>query len=337
MDQKISSPKAWLAGLLVTLCIPATLLSQEQEESESARRRLVQDTVADTTASEPRPQRRAPRRARPSPWNTSAALGLVYDSNPGRDTDTEEGSTGWALGGDIAYTPSWLPATLSYGATQYEYQNFDRWDRLYQRLELEYQRAIAPDWTVDVSAGGALSLLTLEYRIADQYWLEPRLTYQPNRTHRLSVYAAHRQRWYDDEERSDAWSPYAGASYRYRWGSWHYLDLWYRAEMVRAEVERRSYARNSATARLTYPLNRNNRLRGGVRLQLVDYEHQFATLRPEETREDFRGTVGLEWIRDLGGPWRADIGYEFQNRDSNVQERDFQNHRLEATLRYQIR
>jgi hypothetical protein len=316
--------------LLAGAFCPTSAAAQEPEEP------VEREEVAleDTTAHEPR--RATAARAAPRLWGGEVFVTGAVDSNIERDDEDELMAAGFTAGTLVgiqnrARRPSIL---ADYRGAVHAYAGTERWDRTSHRVRLFHRANLGDAWSLETVAAGATGLVTVEYRLADQVTLAPQLQYQPNRVHRVRAHAAFRNRWYRDETRSTAISPYAGADYRYRWGSWHYADLAYRFERNRADLARRNYDRSSYTVSYTRPLGPRDR----VRLRLVYRDVGFADRTApggDETIQDARWNPSVFYVHEFRGPFRLDTEYRWVARRSNDARRDFESHRLSLTLRYQ--
>lgn len=314
--------------LALAFCLAAAPAAAQDRPDPASRTDTAQ-------AREERPSRRGQRRERESRWGAELRTGGIADSNPGRDAADGLDAAGGFVGGlaefESANRRLWLRGT----STRYEYHGFDRWDRWTQSADAEYRVPLGSGATLSLEASGALRTLTAEYRVADQAAVGPRLEVNLGPAHRVAVYAAARERRYHDGDDTRAWSPYAGASYRHRWGSWRYADVGYRWDHNDAQVDRRDFDRHTLSASLTWALARTTRLRPGLIARHERYPRQRDPIS-EDIRRDLRLHPYVTWIQELGGPWRLDTEYEFQRRSSTVAEREYTAHRLEAMLRFTL-
>jgi hypothetical protein len=321
-------PKSLLFGFLFAgMLLPASGVAQEPEEGEGIVR---EDTIV-----------RAPRAvATPRRWGGEIFLTGAVDSNIERDLEEELAAPGFTAGGILgiqnrARRPSLL---ADYRATIHGYAGTERWDRSTHRLRLFHRKDMGEAWSLETAAVGGTGLVTVEYRLVDQVSLAPQVQYQPNRTHRVRGHAAYRNRWYRDATRSTAASPYAGADYRYRWGSWHFADLAYRFEHNRADLPRRNYNRSSYTASYTRPLGPDDRIRLRLMYRDVHFPDRVLAEEPgvvEATRRDDRWLASVFYVHEFTGRIRLDTEYRWAARRSNEAPRNFDSHRLSITLRYQ--
>ncbi len=321
--------------LLIALLVSASFLdAQEPAEADVSE-------AGDTA--EVRPRRARDTRARaptvqPTPrlWSFDLSLSGIYDTNVTRGED-ELDSQGVVAGGVVRYQNHARRPTLQlrYAPAFHHYTGTDRWDRVSHSLRGARLLQLAPQWSLETAAVGSVGILTTEFRLADQVALVPRLEYSPSRTHRIRGYGAVRQRWYRDEDRTSAFSPYVGADYRFRWGSWHYWDSDARYETIRAQLERRSLVRTTLSTHYTRPLGPNDRVRTGLAYRRWRYDAQQVEVDGVPVpRQESRWTPALLWIHDFSAELRLETEYRYDTRFSNQPGRDFSGHRLAATLRY---
>jgi hypothetical protein len=319
-------------GLLCLLSggtlLSAPAVAQEPEEREEV---VLEDPAA--------PERRtAPPRAGPRLWGGEIFLTGAMDSNIERDTEDELAAPGFTAGGLLniqnrARRPSLL---ADYRGAIHGYAGTERWDRTTHRLRLFHRVELGGPWSMETAVVGATGLVTVEYRLVDQVSVAPQIQYQPSRIHRLRAHMAYRNRWYRDATGSTAVSPYLGADYRYRWGSWHYADVVYRFEHNRAELPQRNFDRSSYTASYTRPLGPSDRIRLRLIYRDVDFPDRIVSTDDTElTRRDDRWVASVFYVHEFTDWLRLDTEYRWAARRSNEAPRDFDSHRLSATLRYQ--
>jgi hypothetical protein len=311
--------------------LTSAAVAQEPEEPEDPQEIVREDTAA----VEARPTQN--RAAGPRLWSGQLFLTGALDSNIEQDTDDELTAPGFSAGALVGIQNRGRRPTLlaDYQGAVHAYAGTERWDRTSHRLRLFHRLDLGGPWSLETAAVGATNLATVEYRLVDQVSIAPQLQYQPSRTHRLRAEAAYRSRWYRDETRSSAASPYAGADYRYRWGSWHYADLAYRFEGNRANLTTRSYNRSSYTASYTRPFSQKDRIR--LRLIYRDVEFLSRTVNTadgQEIRRDTRWNPSLFYVREISDAIRLDTEYRWVARSSNDERRNFDSHRISVTLRY---
>jgi hypothetical protein len=321
-----------LGVLFGGMLLPCPAAAQEPDEEEE-REEVVR---GDTATRAPR----TPRAQRPNPplWGGELFLTGAVDTNIERDDADELTAPGVSAGALLGVQNRARRPTLlaDYRGAVHTYAGTERWDRTSHRLRVFHRLDLGGPWSVETAAVGTTGLVTVEYRLVDQVSLAPQLQFQPNRTHRLRAHAAYRGRWYRDETRSSAVSPYAGADYRYRWGSWHYADLAYRFEHNSADLAQRNHTRSSYTLAYTRPLGPRNRVR--LRMLYQDVEFPNRPIVPgsgAETRQDDRWMPSVFFVHEFTDALRIDTEYRWSARRSNDERRNFDSHRLSATLRYQ--
>jgi hypothetical protein len=274
-------------------------------------------------------------------------LAGLYDTNINREPRDDLHSQAFMAGFEGEYENALSDASslrARYRLRAYRFTEISKWDRFNHDLRAEYTWHPGARWTVEAIGRVSLGVPLIEYTLADHYIARGRVEYRfgrehftHSRTHRVRAYAAYRLREYTDDS-TGAHSPFFGGDYRYRFGSWHYIDVRYSFETNRAERERRRFERSDFQLRYTRPFSEDDRLRAGLRYRRLEYEGRIVELEgdAEAPRREGRWRARLTWIRDLGSQVRMESRYRYLLRHSNEPERDFNAHRLTVSLRYRF-
>jgi hypothetical protein len=269
-------------------------------------------------------------------WSVDLTVSGIYDSNPDRDEEDEQGTGGLLAGFAVGRQNRATRPSLQgqYAVTARTYSHSARWNRVSHRLRADYERRVAKRWSAGAAAFISLNVPTPEFPRADQLVFIPSLEFQPSRLHRARIYLALRERWYRDSLRSSAFSPYGGIDYRLRLGPWHYGDLWYRLERNNAELAAYRFVRSSWGIDYTRPLTVRQRVRVGLIHRSDHYDQPFdlGTLRIDQTYE--RWILSGSWMRDVDRVWRLQADYRFLSGRPSGPEPDFESHRFAGTIRY---
>jgi hypothetical protein len=281
--------------------------------------------------------RAAPAAGGPRIWRLEGTLTAALDSNIDRDENeqTAPGITVAVLAA-VQNRPRRPSLLMDYRYAIHAYASTERWDRTAHRLRATWVVPAGARWTFETTASAQTGLITVEYRSTDQLMIMPRVQYQPVRAHRLRAAAAYRARRYGDEGSSTATTPGGTIDYRFRLGSWHYLDFACRYDRNRADLDRRDYTRTGCVAAYTRPLGPDTRVSLGTEYREVRYSSRVAmTADGVEGREDLTWIPSIIAVHQLMAPLRLDLRYRWVRRRSNEPSTEFDSHRADVSLRFQ--
>lgn len=258
-----------------------------------------------------------------------ASLSGVYSSETAQADDEELDGSALVARGDIGvrFDPrrnmTRLQATSSY------FGYFTRDDRWSNSLEAEQLFRLQKGLSVSVEGAGATNLLTLESRSTDQLRLEGRAIMETG-NHRFAVGGGTRRRWYD-RSNATSWAPFGEIGYRYRFGSWHMLELEARAERVNSNLDTLDYKRLALSSFYTHPLNRRTRVRAGLTHRRWIWDER-RTAAGDRRRERL-WLPQLRVTHDVTNRLELELDYRRILRRSNDPNFDRDGNRLAATLR----
>ncbi len=256
------------------------------------------------------------------------SIETIYSADAARTLDEELDSSAIVgrLFGGVRLGPE--DETLRLEASSSYYGYFSREDRLANRIEAEKTFAITDETQLIVEASAANNLITLERRDTDQVSLGARIRFDRG-DHRVTLGTAFRRRWYGDG--ANAWSPIARAEYRYRIGSWHFLEVRATADQVNGNVERLDYKRLEMAGFYTIPITRRTRLRTGITHRRWTWEDRF-TLGGQQ-RRDRLWIPQIRLAQEISK--NAEIMFDYRHviRRSNDNDLDRSGNRISISFR----
>lgn len=244
------------------------------------------------------------------------------------ETEELDGSAIVARGfGGIRFDPDGNTTRIQLASSYFAY--FERDDRWSTALEVEQALKLGRNATFILEGSAASNVLTLERRSTDQAGFAARLRMEPG-DHRIILGAGTRRRWYDDSA-ARSWAPFVEAEYRYRLGSWHFIQLEARKEWIDSDVNRLDYHRLAVSAFYTRPLNRGTRIRAGVTHRRWSWGERFTPAG--EKRRDRLWLPQLRLSHEVGGDIELELDARRVVRRSNDDGFDRVGSRIAATVR----
>ena len=271
----------------------------------------------------------AAQAAGPAPYG-GASLSGVYSSESSVNDESEEldGSALVARGyAGVRFDPSGDTTRLQVASSHFGY--FEREDRWSNAFEAEQVLQFGGDASFSLEGSAASNLLTLERRSTDQVGAAARVRLEPG-NHRVMLGAGTRRRWYDGSA-ARSWAPFVEAEYRYRLGSWHFVEFAARREWVNSDRDGLDYQRLALSAFYTRPLGRNTRLRAGLTHRRWSWDERF-TPAGEQRRERL-WLPQLRLTHEVGGSVELELDGRRVIRRSNNDSFDRVGNRLAATVR----
>ena len=257
------------------------------------------------------------------------ALSGIYASEASQADDEELDGSALVARGDagVRFNPRGNVSRVQVTTNYYSYST--RKDRWSNGLEAEQTFRLGKGLNISLEGAAATNLLTLESRSTDQMRLAGQASLESG-NHRFTLGAGTRRRWYD---RSDAtsWSPFGDVAYRYRFGSWHLLEIEARGESVNSDLDKLDYKRFAMSAFYTRPLNRVTRIRAGVTHRRWSWDERL-TADGNQRRERL-WLPQLRLTRQLGDRFEFELDYRRIIRRSNDPNFDRNGNRLAATIR----
>jgi hypothetical protein len=209
----------------------------------------------------------------------------------------------------------------------------DRRDVNRDRITLQIDQEISEDVDIQVRGRAYDDLITVESPDTDEIQGSVRVTYEPERKHRVRVRGTWRDREYDNGplEATTGEGPRVDAQYRHRFGRYHYATLDLRAESISSDDPRRGYSRQSARFSYTQPITRDLRVRPALEYLNTRFDGRLNEAGRQRWDRLFVPEVELHWWK---GPWRVEAEAKYIFSGSNVEVREREGHRLTLSVGY---
>lgn len=274
----------------------------------------------------------------------AARLGNIFSSNINRDEDGEEvASYGFAPGFDVRYQLRSEKSRLGfeYNLRAYSFTNTQRWDRVSHKAEASYERQLSRRWNIESIGAFALSGVTEDRRIADQYLALQGVEYRLASRRYLRGFGAFRVLRYPRDEGRNATNPYVGGSFLQRLPRNRRWEADLRYDRQNAESSRNRFTRWSFDFEFRTPLLRRRQRRDGLTLEAVyrsqTYARRITVDGVHVPQHDNRWEFGALYERPLTRHFGIEFGYNFEQRLSNDSDRNFNEHRVGFAATYRWR
>jgi hypothetical protein len=266
-------------------------------------------------------------------WDGEIALRGNYTKLSGDQLDDFD-SSGGQVSGEIGwqYDRRVTSFRLEAGAGVTEYTDDTRETRYHGTARALVSQAIARDLRVEASAAYAENAIVLEAPEADQTLVRAAVVYAP-KAHRVELFAAKRWREYKVPVRASSQGWQAGARYRYRIASYHWIALGAVRDTISSSDPRLRYKRTSLALDYSMPLSRTVRLVAGLDRRTWTFSGRSvgdSFGAPKRKDRMVRPEFGLAFGKSKGVFGRASAGYDF--RQSNDPRYDREGARTSVTL-----
>jgi hypothetical protein len=257
------------------------------------------------------------------------ALSGIYASETSQADDEELDGSALVARGDFGVRVNPRGNVTRLQATSNYYRYFSRKDRWSNGLEAEQTFRFGKGVIISLEGAATSNVLTLESRSTDQVRLGGQVSAESG-NHRFTAGAGTRRRWYD-QSAATSWAPFGDLAYRYRFGSWHLLELEARAEAVNSQLDTLDYKRLVLSAFYTRPLNDATRIRAGMTHRRWSWDER---LTPSgDRRRERLWLPQLRLTREFGDHFQLDLDYRRIIRQSNDPSFDRKGNRFAATVR----
>ena len=210
----------------------------------------------------------------------------------------------------------------------------DRNDLNRDRVTAQIDQEISEDVEVQARIRYFDDLVTPESADTDEVSASARVTYEPERKHRVRVRASWREREYDrgtGGEQTHGSGPRVDAQYRHRFGRYHYATFDLRAESITSDDPRRGFERQSAKASYTQPLTRDLRVRPAIEYLNTRFDGRASDAGGRRRDQLVVPEVELHW---WPGRWRVEAEARYIFASSNDAFREREGHRLTFSVGY---
>lgn len=209
----------------------------------------------------------------------------------------------------------------------------DRRDIARDRFTATVQTDIEKDWELQLQARHYDDSVSVEANDTDEWQGSARLTWQPERAHRVRVQGTWREREYANGAQAETTGEGArvDAQYRRRFGRYHYLAFDLRAESIRSDDARRGYERESAGVAYTRPITPDLRVRPAIEVIRTRFDGRFSDNGEQRRDRLVVPEVELLW---WPGKWRVEAEAKYIFSGSNEPVREREGYRLTVSVGY---
>lgn len=313
-----------LLGIVVG-CAIAAGAARAQEPSE--------------TAARAQPSSESERPWLPRHFNARLLFSNSYDSNINHDAAPLT-SYGVVPGLRVRYlsSPQKPRYTLVYTVALHSYTNTDKWDRVSHQFNAIFAPEISDRLRAQTTATVAIRGSSEDRDISNQYLLAQEFEFRIDRNHRLYLYGTYRMKRFPDKPENNAFKPNVGLDFERRLPEGRRWGVGVRYEIKRLDNPRSDYGRWSfgLEYRTAYFAGKNQ-IRFGAKYRRKYYAHKLVTIEKEDVlRRDQRWTLGIAWQRTFGRGFLIELGYKFENRDSNDPAKLYHAHLVELAFVYDL-
>ncbi|WP_456429748.1 surface lipoprotein assembly modifier [Rhodocaloribacter sp.] len=316
-----------LSGLLgvVIACAVSATVARAQDPSETAAR--AQDATEGEAAW---PARHI---------DAGLLFSNSYDSNINHDAEPVS-SYGVVPGLRVRYlsAPQKPLYTLVYTVALHSYTNTDRWDRVSHQFTALYAPKLSDRLRARTSATVSLRGSSEDRDISNQFLLGQEFEFRIDRNHRLYLYGTYRLKRFPDKPENNAFKPNVGLDFERRLPEGRRWGVGVRYEIKRRDNPRSDYGRwtFSLEYRTAY-FGGGNQIRLGAKYRRKYYARKLVTIEKQDVlRRDQRWTLSFAWRRAFGRGFLVELGYKFENRDSNNPAKLYQAHLVELAFAYDL-
>ncbi|MFN3864983.1 MAG: hypothetical protein ACK4RT_11960 [Erythrobacter sp.] len=201
------------------------------------------------------------------------------------------------------------------------------------RFTATLQADIKKEWELQLQARHFDDYVSVEAADTDEWQGSARLTFAPQRAHRVRVEATWRERQYADGTpvETSGHGPRIDAQYRRRFGAYHYLAFDLRAEAIRSADARRGHERQSAGVAYTRPIAPDLRLRPAIEVIRTRFDGRIIAGGARRRDRLVVPEVELLW---WPGKWRLEAEAKYIFTGSNEPRREREGYRLTVSLGY---
>jgi hypothetical protein len=201
------------------------------------------------------------------------------------------------------------------------------------RFTATVQADIAKDWELQAQARHFDDFVSVESSDTDEWQGSARLTWEPQREHRLRLQGTWREREYDNGTLAETKGegPRVDAQYRRRLGRYHYVAFDLRAESITSDDPRRGYDRQSAGVAYTRPITPDLRVRPAIEVIRTQFDGRLTDSGKRRRDKLVVPEVELLW---WPGKWRVEAEAKYIFSGSNEAVRERQGYRLTLSVGY---
>ncbi|SHN58985.1 hypothetical protein [Erythrobacter sanguineus] len=201
------------------------------------------------------------------------------------------------------------------------------------RFTATIQTDIEKDWELQLQARHFDDAVSVEANDTDEWQGSARLTWEPERAHRVRVQGSWRDREYANGPLAETTGegPRVDAQYRRRFGRYHYLAFDLRAESIRSDDARRGYERESAGVAYTRPITPDLRIRPAIEVIRTRFDGRLTDAGNQRRDRLVVPEVEVLW---WPGRWRIEGEAKYIFAGSNEPIREREGYRLTISVGY---
>ncbi|MHA6332401.1 hypothetical protein ACXYL9_01855 [Qipengyuania sp. CAU 1752] len=264
----------------------------------------------------------------------------VVQSDLDFDDDEEIDSSGFAIGGEVGLDfdlGKTTGARVELEAGHFAFNDETRSDRTSYGGAVELRQELFDSIEMRVRLRRIENVGVLEASSADQTSVGLRLQWQEGND-RVRLYADYREREYDLTTPADGTGWNFAAQYNRRLGSYHWLRIDARHDVMDSDdSQRRSYQRSVVRLKYSRPIAKRLRLRPSIEYREWSYDDRLALGDPlGGMRADSYVAPRIELAFSNPGGFFAEANAEYRLRQSNDTRYDNDAIRLGLTLGYRF-
>ena len=201
------------------------------------------------------------------------------------------------------------------------------------RITAEVNQEVSEAVEVQLRARYYDDLVTAESTDTDEIQGLVRVTYEPERAHRVRVRGSWREREYDQGTggQTEGHGPRVDAQFRHRLGRYLYVTVDLRAESIDSDDPRRGYSRESAKVSYTQPITPDLRVRPAIQYLRTHFDERLNEFGETRRDELVVPEVEMHW---WPGKLRVEAEAKYIFSDSNLPARVREGYRLTLSVGY---
>ena len=265
----------------------------------------------------------------------SAGVSLVWDSNIDRNqAEISDWGTIPVFGIQWVKTSGVHKFGLGYEGASHNYDDSPQWNRYSQQVnglwEVNWSRRWRSQTLVELTFKGSSD----DRALSNRYSLVERLDYDITERLNGRIYAAWQLRANNVDPGRDGDDPYAGITLTQKLGKDHEIDFDVRFQDYRAEALRNRYKKTSYSVQYKGKLGEANALAIELKYRDQYYERLIDIGGELVRRQDDRFLASLSWTHRFAARWQGSMNYEFERRESNDPDKEYDGHYVGTTLLY---
>lgn len=265
----------------------------------------------------------------------SAGVSVVWDSNIDRNqAEVSDWGTIPMFGVQWVKTSGIQKFGLSYEGANHDYHDSPQWNRYSQQVNGLWEVNWSKRWRSQTLINLTFKGSSEDRALSNRYSLVERLDYDITNKLNGRVYGAWQVRANNVEPGRDGDDPYVGITLAQKLSKYHEIDFDVRYEDYRADALRNKYQKTSYSVQYKGKLSDANDLAIELKYRDQYYERLIDVGNQLVRRQDDRYLATLSWAHRFAGHWEGSMNYEFERRESNDPDKEYDGHYVETTLLY---